>query len=417
MNAHGFSSPEELDKVSYKEINMVKVVPPATYEGYAVIGGSGFLGTYLIRLLIERGETSIRIVDLNPPVSKFLDHPSVSFVKTDITSLQSVRDALTPPFATTGAPPTVIFHTAAIIRFWERAAYCWDATYRVNVTGTQNILTVAKELPSAMVVYTSSAETVSGCPKFLRVDWDTYPVSLSDEDSTPTYPLKQSCYPRSKRMAEQLVMSASANDGLKTGILRPGHTITGPNDRLISSTLTMSRLPVWDQPWASNDICVWDAAAAHLLYEDALRRIPAEVSGQAFLITGRGPAWSIEDIRAAIKHYATRKLIFDELPPLLMYILAHIMEAFLFLRYHFLIPFTFLFAGRRPSLVPRWLGPAVFLQPATLEGQMIDCIIDDSRAQKVLGYRPQWDIAQCIRYAVEEIQSGNVVADHGLKVE
>ncbi|KAJ7025549.1 hypothetical protein C8F04DRAFT_1009770 [Mycena alexandri] len=416
LNAHGLSSGEELEKVSYKEIDMVKVVPPPTHEGYAVIGGSGFLGTYIIRLLIMRGETSIRIIDLNPPNSKYLDHASVSFVKTDITSVQSVRDALTAPFPTTGAAPTVIFHTAAMIRFWERASYCWNATYRVNVTGTQNILTVAKELPSVMVIYTSSAETVSGSPKFLRIDWDRYPVSIHDEGSTPTYPLKQNCYARSKRMAEQLVIRAAATDGLKTGILRPGHTIIGPNDRMLSSAITMPRLPMWDQPWTSTDICVWDAAAAHLNYEDALRRIPQEVSGEAFLITGRGPAWSLGDVRAAIKHYATRKLIFDELPPLLMYVMAHIMEAFLFLRYHFLLPFTLVFGGGRPSLVPRWLGPAIFLQPATLDGQMIDCIVDDSRAQKILGYRPQWDVAQCIRYSVDEIQSGNVVADHGLKV-
>ncbi|KAJ6535930.1 hypothetical protein DFH09DRAFT_97900 [Mycena vulgaris] len=418
-NAHTFSSAQELDNVSYEGINMLKVIPPATLTGYAVVGGSGFLGTYMVRLLMMRGETSIRIVDVNPPLPRILDHPSVSFVKTDITSLQSVREALSAPFPATGAPPTVIFHTAAIIRFWERASYCFNASYRVNVTGTRNILTVAKELvPAPMVIYTSSAETVSGCPKFMRVDWDEYPASIRDEDYTPTFTRKESCYPRSKRMAEQFVISASANEGLRTGILRPGHTIIGPNDRLVSSTLTMSRLPVWDQPWTSTNICVWDAAAAHLLYEDALRRIPEEVSGEGFLITGRGPAWSIEDVRAAIKHYATRELVFNELPPLLMYMLAHVMELFLALRYMVLLPFTQIFMfGARPSLVPRWLGPAVFLQPATLDGQLIDLIIDDSRARKLLGYQPQWDVAQCIRYSVDEIQSGNVVADHGLKVQ
>ncbi|KAJ7139060.1 hypothetical protein C8R44DRAFT_763782 [Mycena epipterygia] len=417
LNAHVSHSVEELENVSYESIDMLKSVPPATLEGYAVIGGSGFLGTYIVRLLIMRGETSIRVLDVNPPSPKILDHPSVSFVKTDITSLESVREALSTPFSGTGAPPSVIFHTAAIIRFWERAAYCWSASYRVNVTGTQNILTVAKELsPSPMVVYTSSAETVAGCPKFMRVDWDGYPASIRDDDRTPLYIQKENCYPRSKRMAEQLVISASANMGLKTGILRPGHTIIGPNDRLVSSTLTMPRLPVWDQPWTSTNICVWDAAAAHLLYEDALRRIPEEVSGDGFLITGRGPAWSITDVREAIKHYATRELIFDELPPLLMYILAHAMELFLSVRYHMLFPFYRLFRSR-PSLVPRWLGPAVFLQPSTLDGQLVDVIVDDSRARKVLGYQPQWDVGQCIRYSVDEIQSGNVVADHGLKVQ
>ncbi|KAJ7916221.1 hypothetical protein B0H13DRAFT_2231746 [Mycena leptocephala] len=373
MNAQGACSAEELENVSYKDIDMVKVVPPATHAGYAVVGGSGFVGTYTVQLLIMRGETSIRILDVNPPAQKFLDHPSVSFVKTDITSLQSVRDALTAPFTTTGAPPT-------------RASYCWDPSYRVNVIGTRNVLTVAKELPSAMVIYTSSAEPVSGCPKFLR----------------------ENCYPRSKRMAEQLVISASANEGLKTGILRPGHTIIGPNDRLVSSTLMMPQTPIWDQPWTSTIICVWD---------DALNRIPEEVSGQGFLITGRGPAWNTENVRAAIKHYATRELVFIKLPPLLMYLLAHVMELFLFLRYHFLLPFFLLF-GARPSLIPQWLGSAVFLQPATLDGQMIDLIIDDSRARKLWGvYQPQWDVAQAIRYSVDEIQSGNVAAVHGLKVQ
>ncbi|KAJ7856690.1 hypothetical protein B0H14DRAFT_2752439 [Mycena olivaceomarginata] len=403
-NAYESTGVQELETVSYKDIDMLKAVPPATHAGYAVVGGSGFLGTYIVRLLIMRGETSIRILDVNPPAPTLLDHPSVSFIKTDITSLQSVRDALGAPFPATGAPPTVIFHTAAIIRFWERASYCWDASYRVNVTGTKNILTVAKELPSAMVVYTSSSEVVSGCPKFLRVDWDTFPVSIRDDSSPPAYILKEGCYARSKRMAEQLVINASVNEGLKTGILRPGH-----------GTLTMPRTPMWDQPWTATEVCVWDVAAAHLVYENALTRIPEEVSGEAFLITGRGPAWSIEDVRSAIKHYATRELVFDVLPPLPMYLLAHVMEAFLFLRYHFLLPFAAI-SGSRPTLVPRWLGSAIFLQPAMLEGQLIDLIIDDSRARKVLGYQPQWDVAQAIRYSVEEIQSGNVAAEHGLKV-
>ncbi|KAJ7621089.1 hypothetical protein FB45DRAFT_928310 [Roridomyces roridus] len=387
----------DLDAVSYKDIDMLKAIPPVTHAGYAIIGGSGFLGTYIVRLLLMRGETSIRILDMNPP-GQALEHPSVSFVKCDISSLQSIRDALVAPFPATGSPPNVIFHTAAIIRFWERAAYCWDASYRINVLGTQNILTVAKELPDAIVVYTSSGEVVSGAPKFMRVDWDAFPVCVKDEDHPPKYLLKQSCYPRSKRMAEQLVMEASAS-GLKTGILRPGHTIIGPNDRMTSSTLLMPQLPLWDQPWTSTDVCVWDVAAAHLLYEDALRRIPEEVSGQGFLITGRG-------------HYATRELVFVRLPPLLVYLLAHLMEGFLWCRYHLLT----LVSGTRPALIPSWLGSAVFLQPATLDGQLIDLIIDDSRARKVLGYRPLWDMAQSIRYSVDEIQSGSVPATHGLKV-
>ncbi|KAG5642667.1 hypothetical protein DXG03_002351 [Asterophora parasitica] len=157
----------------------------------------------------------------------------------------------------------------------------------------------------------------------------------------------------------------------------------GPNDRLVTSTLTMSRVPVWDRNWSSTNICVWDAAAAHLLLEDALTRDVKEARGQAFLVTGKDPAWRLEDTREAVKHFASRPVILDDVPPLPIFILAHLVEASLFLRYHILLLFLFPF-GIKPRLVPKWIGQLVYLQPATLE-YLSDIVIDDSRAKKVLG--------------------------------
>ncbi len=78
-------------------------------------------------------------------------------------------------------------------------------------------------------------------------------------------------------------------------------TITGPNDRFYTSTLVLPRVPVFDGLWSHTNVCVWDVAAAHLAFEDALRRDPANVSGEAFLITGNGPPWSMNNSRAALK--------------------------------------------------------------------------------------------------------------------
>jgi hypothetical protein len=75
----------------------------------------------------------------------------------------------------------------------------------------------------------------------------------------------------------------------------------GPNDRLLMSTLTMPRVPVWDAEWSHTNVCVWDVAAAHLALEDALRTHPENVGGEAFLITGNGPAWTMRDYRNALK--------------------------------------------------------------------------------------------------------------------
>jgi len=75
----------------------------------------------------------------------------------------------------------------------------------------------------------------------------------------------------------------------------------GPNDRLLTSTLTMPKIPDWGGKSSQTNVCVWDVAAAHLQYEDALRCNSRETSGQAFLVTGKSRPWSTEDIRHAVK--------------------------------------------------------------------------------------------------------------------
>lgn len=283
-----------------------------------------YLVRYIIRLLILRGETNIRVLDLHPPQPDIASHSAVTFIRTDVTNLKSVRDGLTQPFSDILGSADVIYHTAALIRFWERANYTWDISHDVNVQGTANVLSVAKKLPNAILIYTSTSDAAIPCAKFLRLgfDYKTRPwhkATISDED-TPlgTTQGSESCYTRTKILAERLVIGANGWNGLKTGIIRPGlyvqyypkfelhnwcilSTIIGPNDRLLTSTLTMARVPIFDQLWSHTNVCVWDVAAAHLLHEDALQRIPEEASGKAFLVTGKDPAWRLRDTRNAIK--------------------------------------------------------------------------------------------------------------------
>ena len=179
-----------------------------------------------------RGETNIRILDLDPPPPDIAKHPSVSFVRTDITSLASVCTGLMSQFSSTNAPPTVIFHTAAIIRFWERVAYSWMPSYNVNVCGTDNVVAVAKDMPDGTIlIYTSTSDVVLPCPKFLQMgkDYDTPPwnrVIVSDQDPPlANAQFSQSCYTKSKKLAEQIIYEANECEGLATGILRPGQYV------------------------------------------------------------------------------------------------------------------------------------------------------------------------------------------------
>jgi nucleoside-diphosphate-sugar epimerase len=178
---------------------------------------------------VLRGETNVRVLDIVPPHKDILaSHPVVTYTKVDITSTSSVHAALTAPFPS-GVLPSVIFHTAATIRFWERAAYTFGASYQVNVLGTAVVLGAAKKLqPGAIVVYTSSAGIAVAVPRFMQrgkdyhlPPWDK--ISVSDDDVALTGPAKSTgCYVRSKLMAERLVLEANSRDGLRTGALRPG---------------------------------------------------------------------------------------------------------------------------------------------------------------------------------------------------
>lgn len=158
-----------------------------------------------------------------------------------------MRSGLLTPFkdgSKTEVLPSVIFHTAAIIRFWERASYAYPLSADVNVRGTYNVITIASELASlnssrsdtaeTILVYTSSSDVSIPRPRFLKLgkdfeEWPGNTVVVSDEDREWTEDEVKvhgsaSCYARSKREAEKFVKGANGLDNgmLMTGILRPG---------------------------------------------------------------------------------------------------------------------------------------------------------------------------------------------------
>lgn len=89
-----------------------------------------------------------------------------------------------------------------------------------------------------------------------------------------------------------------------------------------------------------------------------------------------------------------------------MLVIAYLVEAFLYLRYHILLPFFYIYGfahaspSPKPSLAPKWLGSARFMQPATLK-HYVDITVDHSRAGRLLGYKPLWRTEQYTRWSVD----------------
>ena len=99
-----------------------------------ITGGSGYVGTYLVRYLIENSEMNIRIFDhkIGEKFEKYVESNSerIDFLKGDIRNLNQVRDA--------SFGVDFVVHLAAITSVPESITNP-KLTFEVNVEGTQNI--------------------------------------------------------------------------------------------------------------------------------------------------------------------------------------------------------------------------------------------------------------------------------------
>ncbi|CEH19215.1 C-3 sterol dehydrogenase/3-beta-hydroxysteroid dehydrogenase and related dehydrogenases [Ceraceosorus bombacis] len=183
----------------------------ASAECHVVIGGSGFLGSAIIKALVGRGEKRVVNVDVRSPDQHSLSTSITgsSFEKGDITN----KESLALLFAS--LKPNVVYHTASPL-----ADSSSKQVYElVNVQGTQNVIEAAQEAGVKKLVFTSSASVIFDGTDLVNADERLpYPQRVFDEYST------------TKARAEQLVLLANGEKNLKTCAIRPAG-IFGPGDR------------------------------------------------------------------------------------------------------------------------------------------------------------------------------------------
>ncbi|KAB5595003.1 3-beta hydroxysteroid dehydrogenase [Ceratobasidium theobromae] len=378
-------------------IEAMKAVGAATGKAYVVVGGSGLAAQHIVRTLLGRGETLVRIVDVVPP--PLYGNPSAphhisraEFVRGDVTDYNSIKDAISRPFGNTGRTAEVVFHTVAVIRNYERLPYVKHLSYQVNSEGTKNVLKASQELGSVRsFVFTSSAANFAPPAMYMRLGYENglgprTGVVIGDDAREDT-PWATNHYLGSKREADALVRNADGIRGIRTGVIRPGMTISGPKDIWITFYVTNTWPNVyWGGKYYQNIINVWDLARAHILLSDVLLERPQDVAGQAFAITGQTTAHSFDEVRRMIQFYSHRNLGFIPIPALLMYAISHVLEAYFLSRYLVLKAINSIMGGKITYL-PQWAANSkvAFLQPMVWDLSVADIIIDDSRARKVLG--------------------------------
>lgn len=107
-----------------------------------VTGGSGFIGTHLVRLLLERGE-KVRIVDCREPAKDIAQ--AVDYAHVDIRDYSTLRNAFC------GAD--VVYHLAANPQLWTHKR---GEFFRVNYWGTVHVLQASLGCGVRSIVYVST---------------------------------------------------------------------------------------------------------------------------------------------------------------------------------------------------------------------------------------------------------------------
>jgi len=211
-----------------------------------VTGASGFVGSHVARLLVERGA---RVRCLVRPTSRAdaLRSLGADLVFGDVRELPAVRRAMR------GAD--VVFHCAADYRLDVRDR---DALYDTNVAGTNNVMCAAFELGTPRVVHTSSVATLAASADGTPAD-ETARAGLAELVGP---------YKRSKWLAERVV-EGWVERGLPAIIVNPSTPVgegdgkPTPTGRIIVDFLN-GRMPAYVDT-GLNVVDVRDVAAGHLL--------------------------------------------------------------------------------------------------------------------------------------------------------
>lgn len=232
-----------------------------------VTGANGFLGSYLVELLLQHGFI-VRAFVRKPEA--WLEEKSVEIATGDIRDDMAVNEAC--------RGVEIVFHTAGISGIWGP----WALYHGVNTQGTRNVVAACRRQDVPRLVYTSSPSVTFNGDHQIGVD-----------ESVP-YSGKWLChYPHSKALAEQHVLDANDPPRLMTCALRP-HLIWGPRDRhLVPRLLERARSKqlrrVGDGKNQVDHIYVENAAWAHLWAAQALKPGSA-VCGSAYFISQDDPA-------------------------------------------------------------------------------------------------------------------------------
>jgi dihydroflavonol-4-reductase len=226
-----------------------------------VTGGTGFIGSHLVRQLAGRGD-ELRLLVRGRSPEEHLAGIEYERAVGDVLDRDSVRRAM--------KGVDRVFHVAGTtsMRRRDRAR-----VFEVNVGGTRNVMEEALRAGVVRAVLTSSSGTIGSAE----------PGSTADESQPFTVGHLGIAYINAKHDAENVAMRVAAR-GLPVVVVNPSFVLgpddpTGTSNRLVRRLL-LRRIPGY-LDGALSIVDVRDVAAGHLLADEA------GGEGERYLLSGR----------------------------------------------------------------------------------------------------------------------------------
>lgn len=165
-----------------------------------ITGATGFLGSYLAKLLVQKGEEVHALKRKNSPMNLVQSvSDQLIWHEGDVNDMGSLHEAMS------GCQQ--VYHTAAIVSFNPKDR---EKLFKVNIEGTENVVNTALELGIEKLLHISSIASLGRTKTTTHIDetnsWEDDPLNTN--------------YAISKFKAECEVWRAQ-EEGLNTVILNP----------------------------------------------------------------------------------------------------------------------------------------------------------------------------------------------------
>ena len=260
------------EKYSFQEKS--KFSPSGDGGTILVTGGSGFLGSYIIKQLIEKGY-SVRAIRRSAKLPFWIPSAifdKVEWIEGDVLDIVALEDAM--------EGVDTIIHSAAVVSFARRER---KEMYKVNVDGTANVVNVALEKNIRRFVHISSVAALGRTANGGNVNEE----KRWEESKVNTH------YAISKFKAE-LQTWRGLNEGLEGVILNPS-TILGYGDWHSSSCAIFRNIYEgfkWYTSGINGFVDVEDVARAAILLMES------NITEQRYIVNGDN--WTFQKLQNAI---------------------------------------------------------------------------------------------------------------------